>query len=70
MRLYGIHEADLLGAIQSPDRKVREGDKTVVLKTFPKRFSGLPLKVIYHEELGEVVIVTAYLFKKAYWREP
>jgi hypothetical protein len=68
MRLYGIREADLLDAIQSPDLRSQERRRTVALKRFPHRFAGYPLKVVYREEEGEILIVTAYPFKKAYWR--
>jgi hypothetical protein len=51
-----------------PISAARKGRRTVALKRFPHRFAGYPLKVVYREEEGEILIVTAYPFKKAYWR--
>ncbi len=65
MRLYGIKEMDIQETINSPDREETQEGQKIAYKTFPKRFSGLPLKVIFVIE-KEAVIITAYPLKKSY----
>lgn len=65
MRLYGIKESEIREAIDSPDKEETEGNKKIAYKTFPNRFSGLPLKVAYVVE-GDKIVVTTYPLKKAY----
>jgi hypothetical protein len=65
MRLYGIKETEIQETINSPDREDTQEGRKVAYKTFPNRFSGLPLKVIF--VIGkETVIITAYPLKKSY----
>ena len=57
MRLYKIHDADIIKAMESPDLEEKEGERLVVLKMLPKKFGGLPPKVVYKEiEKGSLVI--------------
>jgi hypothetical protein len=65
MRLYRIKESEIQGAIDSPEREETEGDLFIAYRTFPGRFSGLPLKVVYVVE-DDKVVVTAYPLKKSY----
>lgn len=64
MRLYKITEKDIIEAIESPDSTDIEGDKLIVLKRFPKKYSQYPLKVVYTKTKGEITIVTAYPLKR------
>ena len=65
MRFYDIMEADLTSAIEAHDHiEVAEG-KMTVLKMFPGKFSGYPLKVVFQKVENEIIIVTAYPLKKA-----
>lgn len=68
MRLYNITESDIQNAINSPDTSGREVDKVVVVKKFPDKFSGIPLKVVYEKVENELFIITAYPLKKKMWR--
>jgi hypothetical protein len=65
MRLYRIKESEIQEAINSPDKEETEENKKIAHKTFPNRFSGLPLKVVYVIE-DYTVIITAYPLKKSY----
>jgi hypothetical protein len=67
MRLYGIVETDIIDALRMPNYTEEEGDRTIVIKKFPNRFSGFPLKVVY-EEGYETYVVTAYPLKRKYRR--
>lgn len=65
MRLYGIRHDEVLQTVESPDNRDKEGHKNVAYKTFPDRFSNLPLKVIYVIE-DDVKVITTYPLKKSY----
>jgi len=65
MRLYRIKESEIQEAIHSPDKEETKENKKIAYKTFPNRFSGLPLKVVYVVE-DDTVVITAYPLKKSY----
>jgi hypothetical protein len=67
MRLYGVNLEDIRVAIQSPDFSERKGDRITAHKTFPNRFSGYPLKIVY-EEKDDFFVITVYPLKKTYRR--
>lgn len=68
MRLYKISERDILSVVESSDVSAKEGEKTVVMKHFPGKLSGFPLKVVYERIENEIFILTAYPLKKKMWR--
>ncbi|HUT54574.1 MAG TPA: DUF4258 domain-containing protein [bacterium] len=68
MRLYGIGEADIVAAMNDPDREEMEGQKRVALKKFGERFGGYPLKVVYEGTEEEALVITAYPLKRKLWR--
>lgn len=69
MNLYGISREEIEEAVSNPDKIDIESDRKVVYKTFMPHFKGMPLKVIYVEEKGDIVILSAYPLKKSYWKE-
>lgn len=68
MRLYGISESDIIETVETPDHVGKEGTKTIVLKTLPKKFAGYPLKVVYEGSGKATTIITAYPLKRKQWR--
>ena len=64
MRLYKISERHIIGAVESPDVSTKEENRMVAMKTFPDKFSGYPLKVVYEKIENEIFIVTAYPLKR------
>ncbi len=68
MRLYRISREEIEDVLAHPDRVEAEGPRRVAYKTFPSRFGGLPLKVVYVEEQGEIVVITAYPLKRGFRR--
>lgn len=68
MKLYGITAADVTATIERPDTTENQGDATAVIKAFPDRYSGYPLKVVYERKGSDIVVVTAYPLKKKAWR--
>jgi hypothetical protein len=69
MDLYGISQKEVEDAVSNPDKVDIESDRKVAYKIFELRFKGMPLKVIYVEEMGDIVILSAYPLKKSYWRK-
>ncbi|OHB94488.1 MAG: hypothetical protein A3E19_01240 [Planctomycetes bacterium RIFCSPHIGHO2_12_FULL_52_36] len=69
MRLYEISQEEVEEAVSKPDKIDIESNRKVVYKIFAQRFKGMPLKVVYVKEEGDVVILSAYPLKKSYWRE-
>lgn len=67
MRLYGIQKQEIEQAIQAPERLEQEGRYQVAYKTFPGRFDGKSLKVVYVIE-DDIVVITAYPLRKTYRR--
>ena len=68
MRLYRISREEIEETLAQPDRVEVEGTRKVAYKTLPSRFGGLPLKVVYVEEAGEIVVITAYPLKRGFRR--
>jgi len=69
MRLYGIAREEVRKAINSPDSISSEVKRQVVMKRFPGRFSGYPLKVVFARDNDNILVVTSYPLKSARWRE-
>ncbi len=69
MRLYGITQEHIRKAIESPDKSIVEGERQTVMKAFPKRFSGFPVKVVFVKDNGGILVVTAYPLRAKYWRK-
>ena len=67
MQLYEVSEEDVEEAVQNPEAgpEIEEG-RLVVQATFPNRFKGKPLKVIYVIEDESVTILSVYPLKKAH----
>lgn len=63
--MYGISEEDVSLAMSSPDHVDTLGARMTVLRRFPDKFSGYPLKVVYESITGEPLIVTAYPLKRS-----
>jgi len=68
IRLYKISKTEIASAVESPDEKSMEAGKYIVLKRFPKKFSGYPLKVVYIIKVDDIMVITAYPLKKKDWR--
>ena len=68
IKLYGIHEGEILEAIKTPDAVDKKGHKITAIKKFINRFSGYPLKVVYEKKGNDIFIITAYPLKKKIWR--
>ena len=68
MRLYNITAEDIVKAVDHPDSMGKQGDKTVAMRKFARRFKGYPLKVVYSIKKGEAFIITAYPLKRKAWR--
>jgi hypothetical protein len=68
MKLYDISGSDIIAALHAPDMTAREHTKIIAIKKFGRRFSGLPLKVVYEKKEDEIFIVTTYPLKKKLWR--
>ena len=69
MGLYGISQEEIEEAVSNPDKIDIESDRQVVYKTFAMRFKGMPIKVVCVEEMGDIVVLSAYPLKKSYWRK-
>ena len=68
MRLYKISAMDILNTMETPEDSTEEEHRFVVLRRFPGKFSGYPLKVVYEKMEDELFIITAYPLKKKIWR--
>jgi hypothetical protein len=68
MRFYKISKNDIQKTVELPDIVEKEGRKMIALKTFERRFSGYPLKVVYEEIVDQLFVITAYPLKKKMWR--
>jgi hypothetical protein len=68
MKLYGITVADVTATLEYPDTTENQGDATALIKAFPGKYSGYPLKVVYERQGDALVVITAYPLKKKAWR--
>ena len=68
MRLYGITAEDISKALDQPDSMEKQGNKTVAMRKFGRRFKGYPLKVVYSIKKDGAFIITAYPLKRKAWR--
>jgi hypothetical protein len=68
MRFYAISINDIQKTVELPDMVEKEGEKTIAIKHFQRRFSGFPLKVVYEEIGDQLFIITAYPLKRKMWR--
>ncbi|MDO8136538.1 MAG: DUF4258 domain-containing protein [Candidatus Brocadiales bacterium] len=69
MNLYGITKEEVEETISEPDKIDVESGRKVVYKTFELRFKGMPIKVVYVQEEGDIVVLSAYPLKKSYWKK-